>query len=59
MFELTLFLRSLFGQQGRQMRTDTEIKTDKLTMNPKKLKMSSVHSNPSQVESINIKKGNN
>ena len=54
MFELTLFLRSLFGQQGRQMRTDTEIKTDKLTMNPKKLKMSSVHSNPSQVESINI-----
>lgn len=53
MFELTLFLR-LFGQQGRQMRTDTEIKTDKLTINPKKLKMSRVHSNPSQVESINI-----
>jgi hypothetical protein len=41
----------LFGQQGRQMRTETETKTEKLTINPKMLKMSRVHSSPSQVES--------
>jgi hypothetical protein len=33
------------------MRTETETKTEKLTINPKMLKMSRVHSSPSQVES--------